>query len=53
MLCIHKEDGVRVKKIAVLAINAISRVKRDVMSVVVEDERADDEDVGNLWVFYI
>ena len=45
MLCIHKGGGGRGKKTAVLAINAMSRVKRDVMSVV-KDERADDERCG-------
>ena len=51
MLCIHKGDGGREKKIAVLAINAMSRVKRDVMSVV-KDERVDDERCGQPMGFY-
>ena len=42
MLCIHKGTVRGGKKTAVLAINAMSRVKRDVVSVV-KDERADDE----------
>ena len=51
MLCIHKGDGGREKKVAVLAINAMSRVKRDVVSVV-KDEQVDDERCGQPMGFY-
>ena len=51
MLCIYKGDGGRGKKTAVLAINVMSRVKRNVMSVV-KDERADDEKCGQPMGFY-